>query len=103
MELALRSEITGSKNDHRLQMQKQCDEHANALQHSHTKLTDLLTDHKVGLEKHVMHHHELLRQIIEEKEAERFRHGASLQERLDILEAALVKEDEELRERQRSS
>lgn len=76
-------------------------------------LTEASAGHSAGLSKvrsdHELHrsemdsslkgHHESLQEVLSQEKAERFRHHASLTERLDVIESALVREDEELRER----
>jgi len=98
LEQALRGEVLAHKNDHRFAMQKHGEDNK-ALQHSHAKLTDLVTDFKVGLEKHMITHTDSIRDLLEQEKSDRFRHHSSLQDRIDVIQTALVKEDEDLRER----
>lgn len=68
-------------------------------QSNHSKLQDMISGHKAELAREMMTHNENLREMIAQEKAERYRLHNGMQERIDLVENSVAREDEELRRR----
>jgi len=89
-QLTLQGQLSETKTDQGMELKRVLD-----LQEKN------LSDHDSQLEKEMASHQECIRDILQQEKVERFRHHASMQERIDVIETALVKEDADLRLRLR--
>lgn len=109
LDAQLREELGGSKRDSQSVLDRLSAEHKEKLlvldqKHAslHSQFQGTLSEHKLLVEKLMGGHVDGLREMVQNEKTERFRHHASLQERFDVIETALCKEDAELRERLKS-
>lgn len=100
---ALRGELSGHKSDFQLALQKTLGENSEGLrgtaQSNHQKLLQALQEHKGILDKNITQHRESIREYLQQEKMERSRHHTTIGERLQSLETAIAREDDDLRAR----